>query len=91
MELKKQFGATIVGPKADKDRIPGIDIALGQGDTWQFGQQTMHVFDTPGHTRGHITLWFPEADALFPGEQQTVLANILMLMSQRATLRPQAD
>jgi hydroxyacylglutathione hydrolase len=68
MELKKQFGATIVGPKADQDRIPGIDIALGQGDTWQFGQQTMHVFDTPGHTRGHITLWFPEADALFPGD-----------------------
>ena len=30
----------------------------------------MHVFDTPGHTRGHITLWFPEADALFPGEAE---------------------
>ena len=26
--LKKQFGCTIVGPKADEGRIPGIDIAL---------------------------------------------------------------
>eukprot|EP00891_Asterochloris_glomerata_P004686 jgi/Astpho2/4686/Aster-00247 len=71
--LKKQFNCTIVGPKADEGRIPGIDIALKasstvDGDTWEFGKQTMHVFDTPGHTRGHITLWFPEADALFPGD-----------------------
>eukprot|EP01024_Parvocaulis_polyphysoides_P068479 TRINITY_DN8353_c0_g1_i1.p1 TRINITY_DN8353_c0_g1~~TRINITY_DN8353_c0_g1_i1.p1 ORF type:complete len:170 (+),score=30.31 TRINITY_DN8353_c0_g1_i1:55-510(+) len=28
----------------------------------------MKVFDTPGHTRGHITLWFPEAAAVFPGD-----------------------
>jgi len=25
------------------------------------------VLDTPGHTRGHITLYFPEAGAVFPG------------------------
>ena len=56
-----------MGPKADEDRIPGIDVALADGDTWDFGGLTMHVMDTPGHTRGHITLWFPEADALFPG------------------------
>ena len=28
----------------------------------------MTVYDTPGHTRGHITLYFPEASALFPGD-----------------------
>lgn len=67
-ELKKKYGLTIVGPKADKDRIPGIDVALGEGDTWDFGQLKMHVFDTPGHTRGHITLYFPEAEAVFPGD-----------------------
>ncbi len=27
----------------------------------------VHVFDTPGHTRGHITFWAPSAQALFPG------------------------
>lgn len=67
LELKQRYGATIVGPAADKDRIPGIDISLEDGDTWNFGQLEMRVFDTPGHTRGHITLYFPEAEALFPG------------------------
>lgn len=62
-----------MGPKADEDRIPGIDVALADGETWEFGSLTMHVFDTPGHTRGHITLWFPEADALFPGEHSRLM------------------
>lgn len=66
-ELKKKFSCTIVGPKADEGRIPGIDTALGDGESWQFGDLKMEVFDTPGHTRGHITLWFPEVEALFPG------------------------
>ena len=26
------------------------------------------VFDTPGHTRGHIAYWFPESGALFCGD-----------------------
>lgn len=69
MQLKKQFqGLEIVGPKADAARIPGIDIQVGDGDTWQFGELEMRVFDTPGHTRGHITYWLPEAKALFPGD-----------------------
>lgn len=78
-ELKRHYNCQIVGPKADKDRIPGIDIALGDGDTWHFGNLEMRVFDTPGHTRGHITLWFPEAEALFPGRQPVENAQCFML------------
>lgn len=40
-ELKRKYRLTIVGPKADRDRIPGIDVALGEGDTWDFGQLQM--------------------------------------------------
>jgi len=67
-ELKKKYGLKIVGPKADEGRIPGIDVALAEGDTWDFGQMHLEVFDTPGHTRGHITLYFPDANAVFPGD-----------------------
>lgn len=67
-ELKRKFNCTIVGPKADQGRIPGIDIALADGQSWKFGNLEMQVFDTPGHTRGHITLWFPQIQALFPGK-----------------------
>jgi glyoxylase-like metal-dependent hydrolase (beta-lactamase superfamily II) len=69
------FHVQIIGPKADASRIPGIDVQVGDGDTWQFGQITARVYDTPGHTRGHITYWFPDAKALFPGVYVVVVSS----------------
>lgn len=68
MEIKQATGCTIVGPKADRDRIPGIDIELGDGDRWMFGDQEAQVFDVPGHTRGHIGYWFAGSKTLFIGD-----------------------
>lgn len=68
LALKERWKATVVGPRADRDRIPGIDIELGEGDTYRFGAETAEVFDIPGHTRGHIAFWFPGSDALFCGD-----------------------
>jgi len=70
LELKEKYKCTVVGPAADRDRIPGIDVELRDGDEWKFGDLKMQVFDTPGHTKGHITLYFPEAGALFPGNNR---------------------
>jgi hydroxyacylglutathione hydrolase len=68
LELKDEFGLTIIGPRADRDRIPGIDVAVGDGDTVRLGNAEAQVFDVPGHTRGHIAYWFAESDALFCGD-----------------------
>ena len=68
LELKQQTGCIIVGPKADAERIPGIDVEVSDGDTYQIGNATAKVFDVPGHTRGHIAYWFSESDALFSGD-----------------------
>jgi len=68
LELKAATGAIIVGPLADRDRIPGIDVALAEGDTLQFGKEEANVFDVPGHTRGHCAFWFPRSRALFCGD-----------------------
>ncbi|GAX77413.1 hypothetical protein CEUSTIGMA_g4859.t1 [Chlamydomonas eustigma] len=69
LSLKKEYeGLCIVGPAADKDRIPGIDICVADGDVYKFGSRDVHVFDTPGHTKGHITFWIPSTKALFPGD-----------------------
>jgi len=68
LELKQKYGCTVVGPRADRDRIPGIDVEVGDGDTYKFGDAEARVFDTPGHTRGHITYWFAESKALFCGD-----------------------
>lgn len=32
--------AQVIGPKADKDRIPGIDVQLADGDVWKFGNHS---------------------------------------------------
>ncbi len=68
LELKAATGCTIVGPAADRDRIPGIDIAVADGDAYQFGTQAARVLDVPGHTRGHIAYYFADAGALFCGD-----------------------
>jgi hydroxyacylglutathione hydrolase len=68
LEIKAKTGALIVGPRADRERIPGIDVAVGDGDTYTVGTQTARVFDVPGHTRGHIAYWFPDSRALFCGD-----------------------
>lgn len=66
--LKAATGCTIVGPKADAERIPGIDVALADGDSYALGDSKAKVFDVPGHTKGHIAFWFEESDALFCGD-----------------------
>lgn len=68
LELKEAWGLTVVGPRADRDRIPGIDIEVSDGETYRFGAETAEVFDVPGHTRGHIAYWFKASDALFCGD-----------------------
>lgn len=68
LEIKKRTGCVIVGPRADRDRIPGIDVEVGDGDTYKLGSAEARVFDVPGHTRGHIAYWFAGSDALFCGD-----------------------
>jgi len=68
IEIKAATHCIIVGPRADRDRIPGIDVAVGEGDEYALGGAVARVFDVPGHTRGHIAYWFVESRALFCGD-----------------------
>ncbi len=67
-EIQAATGCEIVGPRADRARIPGIQTEVGDGDSYQFGDAVATVFDVPGHTRGHIAYWFADDDALFCGD-----------------------
>ena len=67
-ELVARYGAPVIGPRADSARIPGLDVEVGDGDTYTVGTQTARVFDVPGHTSGHIAFWFEESRALFCGD-----------------------
>lgn len=68
LELKAQWGLTIVGPRADRDRIPGIDIALGEGEVFALGSARATVHDVPGHTSGHIAYHFADDGVAFVGD-----------------------
>lgn len=68
LEIKEATGCTIVGPKPDRARIPGIEVELDEGDRYQLGEAEAQVFFVPGHTRGHIAYWFEESGVLFCGD-----------------------
>jgi hydroxyacylglutathione hydrolase len=68
LELKSRTGCTIIGPRADAARIPGIDVSVGEGDVVALGAHRAAVYDTPGHTRGHIVYHFAGARAAFVGD-----------------------
>jgi hydroxyacylglutathione hydrolase len=65
LELKQATGCRIAGPDADAARIPGLDLGLAERDRFQLGEADAEVFETPGHTSGHISYWFAEPKALF--------------------------
>jgi len=73
LEIKAATGCTIVGPRPDKARIPGIDVEVGDGESYKLGEARAQVMFVPGHTRGHIAYWFASADALFCGDTMFAL------------------
>jgi hydroxyacylglutathione hydrolase len=68
LPLKEEFGCTIIGPRDEADKVRGIDIKVGDGDTFEFGSHSVKVFGTPGHTSGHIIYWIPDASVAFVGD-----------------------
>lgn len=68
LALKERFGCTVIGPRAEAARIPGIDREVGEGDEVAFGGHTARVIETPGHTAGHIAYHFADAGAAFVGD-----------------------
>jgi hydroxyacylglutathione hydrolase len=68
LQLKEATGCTIIGPKGEAERIPGIDVEVAEGDTIQFGSFEVKVIETPGHTLGHVAYFIPAAKVVFVGD-----------------------
>lgn len=66
--LKAQFGATIIGPAREADRIPGIDRRVDDGDRFDFAGHPVEVIATPGHTLGHVCYHLPKDKLLFAAD-----------------------
>lgn len=68
LELKDKYSAVLIAPAADIGRINSVDEAVKGGDVFSIGRETVEVFDTPGHTSGHICFYMAETGALFSGD-----------------------
>jgi hydroxyacylglutathione hydrolase len=64
--LKAEFGAIVVGPGKDRDRIPGIDEGVSEDTGWTFGPHRARILEVPAHTKGTITFVF--GDIAFTGD-----------------------
>ena len=67
-DLKKKFGAKVVGFKNDKHRIPNIDILLEDNKIWKESVFEAKIIHIPGHTSGHICFYFMNDKIVFTGD-----------------------
>ena len=68
LALKQKFNLNIIGPKAEADKIPGIDEEVREGDVIKFGGEEIRVIETPGHTAGHVSYHLPKSKIAFTAD-----------------------
>ena len=68
LALKRKWNARIIGPQGEASQIPGIDLGVADGESYEFAGREVKVIATPGHTKGHIVLHLPQEQLLFAGD-----------------------
>ncbi len=67
-ELKERHRCRVVAPHGEAARIPMVDETVREGGMVQVGALEGRVFETPGHTAGHISYFFPADQLAFVGD-----------------------
>ncbi len=67
-KLQHDYGAPIIGPAKEAHRIEGLSRGVDEGACVTFSDLHGQVIETPGHTSGCISFYFPELKALFSGD-----------------------
>ncbi|MGZ3282466.1 MAG: hydroxyacylglutathione hydrolase [Xanthobacteraceae bacterium] len=67
-ELKQKYSCRIVAPHAEAARIPQVDATVRENDKVKVGSLEARVFETPGHTAGHISYFLPADKVAFVGD-----------------------
>ena len=68
LALKKRFKLRIIGPETERDKIPGIDDTVEDGSVIPYGNETIEVIETPGHTAGHVCYYLPKSKVVFTAD-----------------------
>lgn len=67
-ELKRRHGCCVVAPSGEAASIPLVDVAVRENDEVRVGSLQGRVLETPGHTAGHISYFFPADKLAFVGD-----------------------
>jgi hydroxyacylglutathione hydrolase len=67
-ELKARYKCRVVAPRKEAQRIAHVDETVSEGDTVRVGALEGRVIETPGHTSGHISYFFPADKLAFVGD-----------------------
>jgi len=67
-KLKEKYGASVVGFKKDKDKIPEMDILVSDQEIWKHEDFEAKIIHIPGHTLGHICFYFYNNKSVFTGD-----------------------
>lgn len=69
----RQPNTIVIGAKADAHRLPPLDLALDEGETFAIGETEGTIIDVSGHTINHIAFHFPSANAVFTADSLMAL------------------
>jgi hydroxyacylglutathione hydrolase len=67
-ELKSHHKCRVVAPRNEAARIAHVDETVGEGDKVRVGSLEGRIIETPGHTSGHISYFFPVDKLAFVGD-----------------------
>jgi hydroxyacylglutathione hydrolase len=67
-ELKQRHRCRVVAPHGEAARIPLVDATVREDDEVRVGSLKRRVLETPGHTAGHISYFFPADKLAFVGD-----------------------
>ena len=67
-QLLEFHSPQIIGSAADLKRLPPLHLPVTENDKIQIGGNEGTVFDTPGHTIGHISVYFEASKLLFSAD-----------------------
>ncbi len=66
--LKARHQCRVVAPRNEAQRISPVDEKVDDGDVVHVGSLRGRVIETPGHTSGHISYYFPADKLAFVGD-----------------------
>lgn len=72
-ELRDRYSPRIVGNAADARRLPPLDLALSDGESFDFAGAPVTMMDVSGHTIGHVAFHLPAANAVFTADSLMAL------------------